>query len=285
MIDELGEQEAVEVICGAFDIAPSSYYEHKQKRQVPDVERLLLRSRIKELFKASRNAAGARSLVDMMRRQGIQIGRFKVGRLMEEANLVCKQPGPHKYKLAEVERVDIPNQLDRQFNVAESDQVWCGDISYIWTGNRWFYLAVVLDLCHRRVVGWALSSKADAELAVKALEMAFEQRGRPEGIMFHSDQGCQYASRLFRQRLWRYRMTQSMSRRGNCWDSAPMERVFRSLKTEWVPALGYGCESEAKRDLSLYLMDYYNWRRPHTFNNGLPPAIAENLSKPLSGIS
>ena len=118
---------------------------------------------------------------------GYRIGRFKVGRLMEEANLVCKQPGPHKYKLAEVERVDIPNLLNRQFVVAEPDQVWCGDISYIWTGNRWYYLAAVIDLNKRRVVGWALSDKAEAELAVKALEMAYEQRGCPEGIMFHSD--------------------------------------------------------------------------------------------------
>jgi len=132
-------------------------------------------------------------------------------------------------------------------------------------------------------VGWALSDKADAPLAAKALEMAYEQRGRPDAVMFHSDQGSQYASRLFRQRLWRYRMVQSMSRRGNCWDNAPMERLFRSVKTEWVPGLGYDSESEAKRDLSFYLMDYYNWVRPHTFNEGVLPAKAENLSKSLSG--
>ena len=152
-------------------------------------------------------------------------------------------------------------------------------------GGRWYYLAVVLDLYRRRVVGWALSSKADAELAVRALEMAYEQRARPEGILFHSDQGSQYASRLFRQRLWRYRMVQSMSRRGNCWDNAPMERLFRSLKMEWVPTLGYENETVAKKDLGFYLMDYYNWMRPHAFNDGIPPAKAENLSNSLSGIS
>jgi putative transposase len=88
------------------------------------------------------------------------------------------------------------------------------------------------------VVGWALSEKPDAELVIKALDMAYEQRGMPQGLMFHSDQGSQYASRLFRQRLWRYRIRQSMSPRGNCWDNAPMERVFRSFKTEWIPTLG-----------------------------------------------
>ena len=115
--------------------------------------------------------------------------------------------------------------------------------------------------------------------------MAFEQRGRPAGVMFHSDQGVQYASRLFRQRLWRDRMTQSMSRRGNCWDNAPTERLFRSVETKWVPARGYLDKDEATRDLSYYLMDYYNRCRPHTLNNGLPPAVAENRYKPLSGIS
>jgi len=130
-----------------------------------------------------------------------------------------------------------------------------------------------------------MSAKPDAELAVKALDMAYEQRGRPHSIMFHSDQGCQYGSRKFRQRLWRYRMTQSMSRRGNCWDNAPMERVFRSLKSEWIPTTGYASLSDAKRDISYYLMNYYNWQRPHTFNNGLAPAKAENQPKLQSRIS
>jgi transposase InsO family protein len=119
-----------------------------------------------------------------------------------------------------------------------TNRVWCGDITYIWAQGKWHYLAVVLDLCARRVVGWALSEKPDTDLVIKALDMAYEQRGRPQGLLFHSDQGSQYASRLFRQRLWRYRMRQSMSRRGNCWDNAPMERVFRSLQTEWIPIAG-----------------------------------------------
>ncbi len=115
--------------------------------------------------------------------------------------------------------------------------------------------------------------------------MAYEQRGRPQNVMFHSDQGSQYASHSFRQRLWRYRMTQSMSRRGNCWDNAPMERLFRSLKSEWMPVTGYMTRAEAQRDISFYLMDYDNWSRPHQFNEGVPPAKAEALSNLLSGIS
>jgi putative transposase len=239
LIDQLREQESVEVVFEPFDIAPSSYYEHRQYRREPDVVRLQLRSKLRELLRLSRNSAVSRTLVEMMRELAYRIGRHKTRRLMSKTNLICKQPGPHKYKSAEVEPVDIPNHLARQFDVAARDTVCCGAISDIWEEDRWHYLAVVIDLYKRRVVGWALSSRADAELAVKEMEMAYEQRGRPEGVMFHSDQSSQYVSRLFRQRLWRYRMKQSMSRRGNYWDNAPMERVFRSLKTEWVPARGY----------------------------------------------
>ena len=103
-------------------------------------------------------------------------------------------------------------------------------------------------------------------------------------VLFHSDQGSQYASRLFRQRLWRYRMQQSMSRRGNCWDNSPMERLFRSLKSEWIPSTGYLTAQEAQRDISHYLMHRYNWIRPHQFNDGLPPAVAEEKLNPLSGM-
>ncbi len=190
----------------------------------------------------------------MLRAEGFQIGRFLVRRLMKEVGLVCKQPGNHRYRQATIERPDIPNQLVRSFQVDTPNQVWCGDITYIWAGSRWCYLAVVLDLFTRRVVGWALAERPDAKLAVKALQMAYEQRGCPKGVMFHSDQGSQYASRLFRQRLWRYRMNQSMSRRGNCWDNAPMERLFRSLKSEWIPAMGYPSQTQASRDISAYLM-------------------------------
>lgn len=221
----------------------------------------------------------------MLRDESIKVGRFKVSRLMKELGLICKQPGPHAYKQATVERPDIPNVLNRGFEPESANQVWCGDITYIRTGNRWHYLAAVLDLYTRRVIGWAMLARPDADLAVKALDMAFESRGRPQNILFHSDQGSQYGSRKYRQRLWRYRMTQSMSRRGNCWDNSPMERLFRSLKSEWLPRLGYRGLSEAMRDVSYYLMDYYNWQRPHQFNDGCPPAKAEYLSKPVSGIS
>lgn len=272
------------MVCSAFDVARSCYYVHRLRRRRVDARRVALRSQVNQLFSQSRGSAGSRSILGMLREEGVTIGRFRVRRLMHELGLVSKQPGSHAYKQATVERPDIPNRLNREFATEHPNQVWCGDITYVWAQGRWHYLAAVLDLHTRRVIGWAFSAKPDAELVIKALDMAYEQRGRPQQVLFHSDQGSQYASRLFRQRLWRYRMQQSMSRRGNCWDNSPMERLFRSLKSEWVPSTGYRTAQEAQRDISHYLMHRYNWIRPHQFNDGLPPAVAEEKLNPLSGM-
>ncbi|AXN25850.2 TPA: IS3 family transposase [Pseudomonas aeruginosa] len=284
LIDQLSEQESVEVVCSAFEVARSCYYVHRLRRRRVDARRVALRSQVNQLFSQSRGSAGSRSILGMLREEGVTIGRFRVRRLMRELGLVSKQPGSHAYKQATVERPDIPNRLNREFATEHPNQVWCGDITYVWAQGRWHYLAAVLDLHTRRVIGWAFSTKPDAELVIKALDMAYEQRGKPQQVLFHSDQGSQYASRLFRQRLWRYRMQQSMSRRGNCWDNSPMERLFRSLKSEWVPSTGYLTAQEAQRDISHYLMHRYNWISPHQFNDGLPPAVAEEKLNPLSGM-
>ncbi|HBO3729157.1 IS3 family transposase [Pseudomonas aeruginosa] len=284
LIDQLSEQESVEVVCSAFEVARSCYYVHRLRRRRVDARRVALRSQANQLFSQSRGSAGSRSILGMLREEGVTIGRFRVRRLMRELGLVSKQPGSHAYKQATVERPDIPNRLNREFATEHPNQVWCGDITYVWAQGRWHYLAAVLDLHTRRVIGWAFSTKPDAELVIKALDMAYEQRGKPQQVLFHSDQGSQYASRLFRQRLWRYRMQQSMSRRGNCWDNSPMERLFRSLKSEWVPSTGYLTAQEAQRDISHYLMHRYNWISPHQFNDGLPPAVAEEKLNPLSGM-
>lgn len=167
--------------------------------------------------------------------------------------------------------------LDRQFDVAAPNQVWGGDITYIWTGRRWAYLEMVLDLFARKPVGWALSLSPDSQLTNKALTMAFESRGAPEGVMFHSDQDCQYTSLAFRQRLWRYKMIQSMSRRGDYWDNSPMERFFRSLNTEWIPEVGYASYEEAKQCITDYTIGYYSQFRPPTHNGGRIPNAAEQL--------
>ena len=172
-----------------FEVIRSCYYAQRLRPRTPDVERLRLRSRVNELFTQSRSAAGSRSILSMMREDGEQLGRFKVRSLMRELELMSKQPASHAYKRATVERLDIPNTLNREFDAPAPHQVWCGDITYIWAQGKSHYLAVVLDLCARRIVGWELSKKPDAELVIKALDIAYEQRGRPQGLLFHSDQG------------------------------------------------------------------------------------------------
>lgn len=205
----------------------------------------MLRSQVLELHNISHGSAGTRSIAIMATLRGFKMGCWLAGRLMKELGLVsCQQP-THRYKRGGHEHIVIPNHLERQFAVTEPNQVWCGDVTYIWTGKRWAYLAVVLDLFARKPVGWAMSFSPDSKLTIKALEMAWEARGKPAGVMFHSDQGSHYTSRQFRQLLWRCRIRQSMSRRGNCWDNSPMERFFRSLKNEWVPVTGYINFSEA----------------------------------------
>jgi len=177
----------------------------------------------------SNGSAGVRTLATIMTTRGTPLSRYRARGLMKELELVSCQEPKHRYKKASQEHVAVANQLDRQFDVTAPNQVWCGDVTYIWSGKRWAYLAVVLDLFARKPIGWAMSLSPDSRLTSQALYMAYEARGRPKGVMFHSDQGSHYTSRHFRQQLWRHQLTQSMSRRGNCWDNSPMERFFRSL--------------------------------------------------------
>ena len=230
---------------------------------------------VKSIYAESNSSAGARTIAGIATTRGFPLSRYVATRLMKEQGLVSCQLPSHKYKKAAQEHAAIPNTLERQFAVTQPDQVWCGDITFIWTGNRWAYLALVMDLFARKPVGWAMSNSPDTRLAAKALTMAFESRGRPKSVMFHSDQGSTYTSRNYRQLLWCYQIEQSISRRGNCWDNSPMERFFRSLKTEWVPTTGYRSFTEAENAVVKYIIGYYSQVRPHSYNGGLTPNESE----------
>jgi putative transposase len=215
-----------------FAIHRSSYkYWAKQGRRIKP-EKVKALAMVKSIHAQSNSSAGARTISVIATTRGLAISRYVATRLMKEQGLVSCQLPSHKYKKATQPHLAIPNTLERQFAVCQPDKVWCGDITFIWTGARWAYLAVVMDLFARKLVGWAMSYSPDTKLAAKALSMAFESRGRPSNVMFHSDQGSTYTSRNYRQLLWRYQIKQSMSRRGNCWDNSPMERFFRSSKAE-----------------------------------------------------
>lgn len=225
----------------------------------------------------SNGSAGARTIADIVTNMGTTLSRYRATKVMKILGLVSRQLPKHKYRKQPLEHVEIPNHLERQFAVTSPNQVWVGDVTYIWAGSRWAYLAVVLDLFARKPVGWAMSFSPDSQLTIKALKMAYESRGMPTGVMFHSDQGTHYTSRKYRQTLWRYQIKQSLSRRGNCWDNSPMERFFRSLKTEWVPACGYRSLDEAWQSVVGYIIRYYSQIRPHQYNGGLTPNESERL--------
>lgn len=257
-----------------FDVFRSSYHYRRYHAGKPCPDREQLKQAAIKIHSDSRGAAGARTIAGTLTQQGESVGRYKAGSLMKEAGLVSKQVKKHRYKVAEEASSMAENKLNRAFTVDKPNQVWCGDVTYVWAGTQWLYLAIVIDLYARRIIGWACSTRPDSQLTLRALRVAYEARGQPKGVMFHSDQGCHYTSKAFRQGLWRYQIEQSMSRRGNCWDNAPTERTFRSLKTEWIPKGFYKTYAEAERDIMLYIK-HYNYHRAHSYNNYLTPASAE----------
>ncbi|ALX95541.1 hypothetical protein AV650_19170 [Serratia fonticola] len=272
MIKILSERYPVVELCVLFGVARSRYY----YRRFPEkTVRKVQRERVCALHKESRGSAGARTLSASLTAEGHVVGRYKARRLMKESGLRSTQQRKHSYRLATDEARYAPNHLTRAFNVERPNTVWCGDVTYIWAGRCWLYLAVVLDLYARKVVGWSLSLSPDSVLTGDALRIAYESRGCPTGVMLHSDQGSHYSSRAYRHKLEQYQIKQSMSRRGNCWDNAPMERFFRSLKSEWIPEYGYETVAEAKADVLSYITHYYNHRRAHSFNDGQTPHAKE----------
>jgi len=276
MIKQFQESFSLTQLFNAFNVNRTSYYtwRHSQRKK-PSIKSLKEHSALQLIHQESKGSAGARTLSKIATQRGIPISRYRASKLMKNIGLVSKQPPSHSYNKATQPHVEIPNTLNREFDIKQPNKVWCGDITYVWVGKRWAYLAIVIDLFSRKPIGWALSYAPDTQLTTKALTMAFETRRRPKGVMFHSDQGCHYTSKQFRQLLWRYQIEQSMSRRGNCWDNSPMERFFRSLKTEWIPRSGYHSFKEAKRQIIDYVIGYYSEVRPHQHNGGYPPNIIE----------
>lgn len=264
------------MLCSTFNIQRSSYIYWLKTKDSVCPKRLEEQTWVRAIFKESRGSAGARTIATIATERGLPLSRYRARRLMAKLNLTSSQLPRHRYKNARAEHVAVNHIVNRQFNPSQPNEVWCGDVTYIWTGSSWAYLAVVMDLYARKPIGWAISRSPNTALTVKALQMAYSLRGKPKGVVFHSDQGCHYTSLNYRQLLWRYQITQSMSRRGNCWDNSPMERFFRSLKTEWVPQSGYSNLEEAKSDIWNYIIGYYSNIRPHQHNNGLTPNRAED---------
>ncbi|WP_256590812.1 MULTISPECIES: IS3 family transposase [unclassified Pseudomonas] len=274
MIAELRESFPTAILCRVFDVKRSSFYEWIQRRAKPRIKREELKGKVVELHSESREAMGSRTISKNLQANNIPAGRGLVRTLMREANIVSKQRQPHPFRSKGFESFVAPNLLKRNFKPTAVNQVWCGDVTSLMVGKRWVHLAIVIDLFARRVIGWAFSLVNDANLVSKALRMAAELRKCTPGLMFHSDQGCQYTSRKFQEELKRHGILQSMSHRGQCWDNAPTERFFGTLKSEWVPRGGYDVIKEAQTDMVRFFM-YYNRTRLHSYNNYLSPIAME----------
>jgi transposase InsO family protein len=264
----LAEKAHFEVrrMCRVLGMSPSRYYawERKQQSERARQETELLVS-IRGVFAKFRGRYGAPRVHDQLTRAGIRVSRKRVARLMREAGLRAK--GRRKYKATTDSNHGqsvAPNLLQRDFHTERPDAVWVSDITYIWTRQGWLYLAVILDLYSRKVVGWSLADRMTASLVCNALSAAVRLRRPKPGLIFHSDRGSQYASHAFRRRLWRHRMHQSMSRKGDCWDNAVAESFFATLKKELIRDRAIDTRVTARAEVFEYIEVFYNRQRAHS---------------------
>jgi transposase InsO family protein len=235
---------------------------------------------IKDIFAKNRNVYGARRILKELAKKGIKISRRRVRKLMVAAGLVCKTR--RKFRVttdSNHNRPVAPDLLKRQFHVAAPNRYWVGDITYIPTQNGWLYLAVVIDLYSRQIVGWSMSNRMQAKLVNDALLMALWQRKPASGLIWHTDRGCQYASESHRRILKQHKIIQSMSRKGNCWDNAVSESFFGTLKTELTHHCKFKNQQEAKNVIFEYIEVFYNRIRTHSANNYLAPVEFEKIHK------
>jgi len=267
----------VRLMCQVLGVSPSAYYEWEREQESQHARRdNELLELIRALFAQFRARYGAPRIHGELAKVGINVSRKRVARLMREAGIRGK--GARKYKATTDSKHSLPvapNLLERQFTVEARNEVWVSDITYLWTRQGWMYLAVIIDLFSRRVVGWSLSERMTADLVCSALDSAVSKRQPGPGLLVHSDRGSQYASRAFRRRLWRYRMVQSMSRKGNCWDNAVAESFFATLKKELVRDYVFESRAAARSAVFEYIEVFYNRQRAHSLLSYATPTSFE----------
>ena len=266
-----------------MQVSRSGFYGHRQRhaRLPRDGKRDALLARVRAIATATHYSYGSRRMAKQLQDDGVEVGRYKARRLMQQAEVSvrCRKrrvprttDSCHGYQTA-------ANVLGRQFDVDQPDRVWVGDITYLWTQEGWLYLAVLLDLYARKVVGWAMSSRIDAELVQEALHMALGRRCPSPGLLHHSDRGSQYACHAYQGMLAQKGLVGSMSRKGECLDNAVAERFFGSLKGERTSHRHYRTRQEARQDVIDYIEMFYNSRRKHSYLGYLSPNDYENLAK------
>lgn len=246
---------------------------------------LHLYRRAKDLFHASRDSLGSRELAKKLRGEGLAISRDRTRKLMKKLGLVVKQRVAYKVTTKRKDGDQVAdNLLNQNFNPVAVNGVWAGDITYLKTGEGWMYLAIVMDLYSRRIVGWYIDKRMTTDLICKAMIKAVNLRQPSRGVVFHSDRGSQYTSKRFRALLEGFNVRASMGDVGACWDNAVVERFFGSLKHDWIFKIAQPTRDHMKNDVAAYIK-YYNLDRLHTANGSVSPINFENALKKVSGFS
>jgi transposase InsO family protein len=265
------------LLCKLLEVSRQGFYawlnRKESKKQREDAKILEV---IKEAHEESDGTYGSPRLLDDVRDAGFEVGRRRVARLMKVNGIVgiplekwrVTTESGHNFPIA-------PNILRRQFSASRPNELWVGDITYIGTHQGWMYLAVVIDLFSRRVVGWSMQPHLRAELAIDAIEMAIGRRCPEPGLTYHTDRGIQYAADAHRSVLVRHGIEQSMSRKGDCWDNAVSESFFATLKRELIRRYFWHTRSAVDLAVTRYIEMFYNARRRHSFIGNVSPVVFE----------
>jgi putative transposase len=278
-IDDHREQWPVSVQCRVLHVSRSGFYAWCQRDVSATAQRRAeLTERIEQIHRASRQTYGSPRIHLELEAQGVHCNRKTVEKCMQEAGIVAKSH--RKFRVTTTDSNHdhpiAPNLVNREFQASGKNQTWVTDITYVPTGEGWLYLAAVEDLFTREIVGWSMSAKIDSRLVVDALKMAIARQCPGEELMAHSDRGVQYASEHYQRLLQEHGITCSMSRKGNCYDNAPMESFFATLKKELVHHEKYQTRAEARQSLFEYIEVFYNRIRRHSaLNYQSPTQFAE----------
>lgn len=263
------KEHSILTLCLQLEVSASGYYDWQRRRVCPGpraVEDQALVQEIVQIHARSRQTYGAPRVEKELRQQGRRHGRNRVARLMKQKDLCGRQKGRYRVQTTDSnhDQPIAPNRLAEAPKATAPNQLWVADITYIETKEGWLYLAAILDLYSRKIVGWAMSERIDTVLVLKALAMALLHRNPPAQVLLHSDRGVQYASGDYRQALSQAGLIASMSRRGNCYDNAAMESFWSTLKLELVYRGCFHTRSQARTQIFDYIETFYNRQRAHS---------------------
>lgn len=276
----------VAVLCDVLGVSRSGFYAWRGRSPSARAKQdARLATEIAAVHSASRKTYGSPRVHAQLGRDGVHVGRKRVARLMRERGLTARRRRRFRKTTNSAHDLPVaPNVLQREFTSSETNEAWVGDITYVWTEEGWLYLAVLLDLCSRRVVGWATSSSLDRGVALAALEAALRGRNPGAGLVHHTDRGCQYASNEYRKRLADALVERSMSRKGDCWDNAVAESFFATIKGECLDHKRFTTRDAATSTIAEYIDVFYNHQRLHSTLGYMSPVEYE-LKKAVAAMA